>query len=417
MTALPLQGLCVLDLSRVLAGPSAAQTLADLGADVIKIERPGAGDDTRLMGPHLPRPPNGAGNGGDNGDAEVGLVDRSAYFWSVNRGKRSVAIDLADPDGADLVRGLACHADVLIENFKVDTLARYRLGYADLAALNPGLVYCSITGFGQTGPYRARAGYDSIVQAVGGLMSLTGDSDSGPMRAGVPMIDIMTGLYATTAILAALRHRETSKRGQHIDLSLLDTMVSALTFVGVDHLATGKVPPRTGTRNGVTHPSGLYDCADGQAMILVGNDQQWGKLCGALGLDALAADPRFATSPLRVANAAALDAVLRPALKARPLQACLDAFEAAGVPAGPVNDLTALFADPHVQARGAVVAIDHPGLGPVASLASPMRFSETPVRHDRRPALLGEHTRETLAERLGLDAARLDALAAKGTIQ
>ena len=405
----PLDGVRVLDLSRVLAGPSAAQTLADLGADVIKIERPGGGDDTRMMGPHLPGP-------------DVELVNRSAYFWSVNRGKRSVVIDLADPDGADLVRGLACHVDVLIENFKVGTLARYRLGYADLAALNPRLVYVSITGFGQTGPYRGRAGYDSIVQAVGGLMSLTGDAGAGPMRAGVPMIDIMTGLYASTAILAALRLRDStgqagSGRGQHIDLSLLDTMVSSLGFIGVDHLATGKVPPRTGTRNGVTHPSGLYDCADGQAMIIAGNEDQFRRLCGALGLDALATEPRFATSPKRVANAAALDAVLRPAMKALPLQHCLDAFEKAGVPAGPVNDLASLFADPHVRARGTVVEIEHPQLGPVKSLASPMRLSETPVRYNRRPALLGEHTREALAELLGLDEARLDALAAKGTIQ
>ncbi len=400
----PLEGIRVLDLSRVLAGPSAAQTLADLGAEVIKIERPGMGDDTRLMGPHFPGP-------------DVDLVDRSAYFWAVNRGKRSVAIDLADPDGADLVRGLACRADVLVENFKVDTLARYRLGYADLAALNPRLVYASITGFGQTGPYRARAGYDSIIQAVGGLMSLTGEPDAGPMRAGVPMIDIMTGLYASTAILAALRLRETTGRGQHIDLSLLDTMISALSYIGVTHLATGAVPPRTGTRNGVTHPSGLYDCADGQAMVLAGNDEQFRKLCGALGLDALAKDPRFASSPLRVANAAALDAVLRPAMKVLPLQHCLDALERAGVPAGPVNDLSSLFADPQVRARGTVVDIDHPQLGAIASLASPMRMSETPVRYDRRPALLGEHTRETLGELLGLDEARLDTLTAKGTIQ
>jgi len=404
MMPLPLEGIRVLDLSRVLAGPSAAQTLADLGAEVIKIERPGAGDDTRLMGPHLPGP-------------EVELVDRSAYFWAVNRGKRSVAIDLADPDGADLVRGLACHADVLIENFKVDTLARYRLGYADLAALNPRIVYASITGFGQTGPYRARAGYDSIIQAVGGLMSLTGEAGAGPMRAGVPMIDIMTGLYASTAILAALRLRDSTGKGQHIDLSLLDTMVSALSYVGVAHLATGTVPPRTGTRNGVTHPSGIYDCADGQAMIIAGNDEQFRKLCGALGLDDLPKDPRFGSSPLRVANAAALDAVLGPAMRALPLQRCLDAFERAGVPAGPINDLPSLFADPHVQAREAVVPIEHPQLGPIASLASPMRLSDTPVRYDRRPALLGEHTRETLRDLLGLDESRLDALAARGTIQ
>ena len=402
-----LEGIRVLDLSRVLAGPSAAQTLADLGAEVIKIERPAVGDDTRLMGPHFP---------GGTGE----LVDRSAYFWAANRGKRSVAIDLANAEGADLVRGLAAKADVLIENFKVGTLERYRLGGKDLAAINPRLVYCSITGFGHTGPYRARAGYDSIIQAMGGLMSITGEPDGqqggGPQRAGVPMIDILTGLYASTAILAALRHRDRSGVGQQIDLSLLDVMVSSLSYFAVDHLASGRVPQRTGSRNPVTHPSGIYACRDGRIMIIAGNDDQFRRLCGVLDLPALAGDPRFASSPLRVANRAALDAVVEPAIAGRTVLDCLTAFEAAGLPAGPINDVGQVFADPQVQAREAVVHFDHPDLGAVACLASPMRMSQTPVRYDRRPAQLGEHTRETLAALLGLGDEAIDALHARGVV-
>lgn len=402
----PLEGVRVLDLSRVLAGPTAAQTLADLGAEVIKIERPAIGDDTRLMGPHF------------QGDTD--LVDRSAYFWAVNRGKDSVAIDLATAEGADLVRGLAARADVLIENFKVGALDRYGLGAADLAAINPRLVYCSITGFGQTGPYRHRAGYDSIIQAMGGLMSITGEPDGnpggGPQRAGVPMIDIMTGLYASTAILAALRHRDRTGQGQHIDLALLDVMVSSLSYFGVGHLASGRVPERTGTRNPVTHPSGIYDCSDGQIMIIAGNDEQFRRLCGVLGLPALAKDPRFATSPDRVANARALDEIVGPILAARTLQDCLASFEKAGLPAGPINDLGRVFADSHVRERGAVVSFDHPAIGAVDCLASPMRLSATPVRYDRRPAMLGEHTRQTLRDLLGLSDRELDSLQSKGAI-
>lgn len=396
-----LEGIRVLDLSRVLAGPTAAQTLADLGAEVIKIERPAVGDDTRLMGPHFAAD-----------DAE--LVDRSAYFWAVNRGKRSLAVDLADPDGADIVRGLAAKSDVLIENFKVGTLARYRLGPADLAAINPRLVYCSVTGFGQTGPYRTRAGYDSIIQAMGGLMSITGEPDGGPQRAGVPMIDIMTGLYASTAILAALRHRDRTGKGQWIDLALLDVMVSSLSYFAVNHLASGHVPGRTGTRNAVTHPSGIYACRDGELMIIAGNDDQFRRLCKALDMPALADDPRFGSSPARVANAAALDAIIEPAMAARSLQDCFEAFERAGVPAGPINDLARVFADPHVAARGAVVNFEAPG--GVACLASPMRLSATPVQYDRPPPALGADTDTTLQDLLGLSAQRIDALRARRTI-
>ena len=402
----PLEGIRVLDLSRVLAGPTAAQALADLGAEVIKIERPAIGDDTRLIGPHF------AGSGE--------LVDRSAYYWAVNRGKQSVAIDLADPDGADLVRGLAAKADVLIENFKVGALGRYGLGPADLAAINPRLVYCSITGFGQSGPYRHRPGYDSMIQAMGGLMSLTGEPDGrpggGPQRAGVPMVDLLTGLYASTAILAALRHRDRTGEGQHVDLALLDVMVSSLSFLGVDHLASGRMPARTGTRNAVTHPSGIYDCRDGQIMMIIGNDEQFRRLCGALGLPDLVRDPRFGSSPDRVVHAADLDALIGPVLATRPLADWLAAFETAGLPASPVNDIAAVFADEQVRQRGAIVSFEHPEIGAVGCLASPMRLSATPVQYDRRPATLGEHTRQVLHEDLGLSDEAIDALKAKGAI-
>ena len=309
---------------------------------------------------------------------------------------------------------------MLVENFKVGALARYGLGHADLAAINPRLIYCSITGFGQTGPYRARPGYDSIIQAMGGLMSVSGEPDGspggGPQRAGVPMIDIMTGVYASTAILAALRHRDRSGIGQQIDLSLLDVMVSSLSYFAVDHLASGRVPQRTGSRNPVTHPSGIYACRDGRIMIIAGNDDQFRRLCAVLEMPALAGDPRFASSPLRVANRAALDALVEPAIARRTVLDSLTAFEAAGLPAGPINDVGQVFADPQVQARGAVVHFDDPDLGAVACLASPMRMSQTPVRYDGRPAQLGEHTRATLSTLLGLGDEAIDALQARGAV-
>lgn len=396
-----LEGVRVLDLSRVLAGPTAAQTLADLGAETIKIERPAVGDDTRLMGPHFAAD-------------EASLVDRSAYFWAVNRGKRSVAVDLAQSDGADIVRGLAAKADVLIENFKVGALDRYRLGYADLASINPRLIYCSVTGFGQTGPYRSRAGYDSIVQAMGGLMSITGEADGGPQRVGVPMIDIMTGLYAATSILAALRHRDRTGQGQHIDLALLDVMVSSLSYFAVDHLASGRTHRRTGTRNPVTHPSGIYACRDGELMIIAGNDDQFRRLCGALGMPELVTDSRFGSSPARVANRALLDTIIEPAMAKRSVIECFEAFEKAGVPAGPINDVASVFADPHVRMRGAVVTFAEENGAPC--LASPMRLSATPVVYDRAPPALGADTVAILRDLLDLPEKRIEALRNKGTI-
>lgn len=401
-----LEGVRVLDISRVIAGPLAAQTLADLGAEVIKIERPGIGDDTRTMGPHF-------------GDGE-GLVDRSAFFWAFNRGKRSVAIDLSSVEGAGLVRELARKVDVVIENFKVGVLDRYGLGYGDLAKENPGLIYCSITGFGQTGPYSSRAGYDTVVQAMGGLMSLTGEpsgAGGGPQRAGMPLIDMMTGIYASTAIMAALRHRDRTGHGQRIDVGLLDVMVSALSYAGVDYLTMGRVQPRVGTRSPVTYPSGVYACCDGQIIVIVGNDDQFARFCRVLGRADLINDPRFSTSPERVRNSEALDDAIVPEIAGRTKQQCLEALESAGIPAGPINDLPQVFSDPHVRARNSVVQMQHPTQGPVQCLASPMRLSESPVRQDERPPLLGEHTQEVLRNLAGLQDEEIESFRTRRFIQ
>lgn len=407
MTHRSLEGVRVLDISRVIAGPLAAQTLADLGAEVIKIERPGTGDDTRTMGPHF----------GDDGR----LVDRSAFFWAFNRGKRSIAVDLADTEAADLVRQLAGQADVIIQNFKVGVLDRYGLGYGDLSKVNPRLIYCSITGFGQTGPYRERAGYDTVVQAMGGLMSLTGEPDdgpgSGPQRAGMPVIDMMTGIYASTAILAALRHSDRTGQGQLIDIALLDVMVSALSYAGVDYLTSGRVQQRVGARSPVTYPSGVYSCSDGQIIVIVGNDDQFARFCKVLGMADLPADPRFASSPDRVRNRHALDDIVVPEIVRCKKQQCLDAFEKAGIPAGPINDIPQVFADPHVLARGSVVEMQHPSLGSVRCLASPIRLSGSPVCQDGRPPMLGEHTHEVLRDLLELSDTRIENLRTRRLIQ
>jgi crotonobetainyl-CoA:carnitine CoA-transferase CaiB-like acyl-CoA transferase len=409
-----LQGLRVLDLSRVLAGPWCAQMLADLGAEVIKLERPHTGDDSRRWEPSFPTNGNGEGEGEGEGERT------SAYFCAANRGKRSVTVNLASDEGADIVRRLAAVSDVIIENYKADDLARYGLDYARLAEINPRLVYCSITGFGQTGPYRARAGYDTIIQAMGGLMSLTGERDDlpggGPQRAGLPAIDIMTGVYAAFAILAALRHRDVSGRGQHLDLSLLDVQVSSLAYFGLNFLTTGRVQRRTGNTNPVTHPSGVYACADGQIVVLVGNDEQFTRFCRVLGLPELAGEARFASSGLRVENSAALNAIIGPVLRAAPAAAWAAALEKAGVPCGPINDMAGVFADPHVRARGAVGSVHHPAIGEIPILASPVRMSATPVRYDLPPPVLGEHTGEVLERVLGLPEEEVGRLREKGIL-
>ncbi|BAT59458.1 succinyl-CoA:(R)-benzylsuccinate CoA-transferase subunit BbsF [Variibacter gotjawalensis] len=406
MITRPLEGVRVLDLSRVIAGPLACQMLADLGADVIKIERPQVGDDTRMMGPHF----------GSNGP----LTDRSAAFWAFNRGKRSVAIDFATEEGAALVQKIALQCDVIVENFKVDTLSRYGLGYQNLARLKPSIVYCSVTGFGQTGPYRTRGGYDPVIQAFGGLMSLTGEPDEaggGPQRAGLPLIDIMTGVNASSAILGALRFREQTGAGQYIDMALLDVMLSALSYVGVDYLTCGRIQPRAGSRSPVAYPSGVFDCRDGQVMLVVGNEQQFRRFCETLGVQDLLDDKRFVSPQLRVANRPMLDEIIVPRLADRLVEECLAAFESAGIPAGPINTLPDIFADSHVRARGNVVALEHPQAGPISLIASPLRLDGTPVPHDTRPPMLAEHTADVLGDMAGLSDTALQALEAKHVIQ
>jgi crotonobetainyl-CoA:carnitine CoA-transferase CaiB-like acyl-CoA transferase len=340
----PLAGLRVLELARILAGPWAGQLLADLGAEVVKVERPGVGDDTRHWGP--PFAADGA----------------AAYFHACNRGKSSVAIDLESKDGQAAVRELAAEADVLIENFKVGGLARFGLDYATLSALNPGLIYCSITGFGQDGPYAQRGGYDFIIQGMGGAMSLTGEPDGAPQKSGVAYADLFTGLYATVAILAALRGREASGRGAHIDMALLDTQVAVLGNQALNWMVSGEVPRRMGNGHANLAPYQAFSLADGDIIVAVGNDAQFARLCGILGLAPLAEEERFRTNPARVVNRAALIPLLESAMRGRRRQEFAAALEAAGIPAGPVNAIDAVFADPQVVHRGLRIKGDAPGL-------------------------------------------------------
>jgi crotonobetainyl-CoA:carnitine CoA-transferase CaiB-like acyl-CoA transferase len=396
-----LAGVRVLDLSRVLAGPWATQLLADLGAEVIKIEKPGEGDETRAWGPPWLE---------NNGAREA------AYFLSANRGKRSVTIDIARPEGAVLVTRLAAQSDVLIENFKVGGLAKYGLDYASLAAANPGLVYCSITGFGQDGPYADRPGYDFVIQAMGGLMSLTGDAEGAPMKAGVALTDLVTGLYAANAIQAALRHRDRTGQGQHIDVALLDVQVAALANQALNYLVSGANPRRWGNAHPNIAPYQSFATLDGDIAIAAGNDGQFARLCEVLGLRELPADPRFTGNAERVVNRAALIAALQAAFAADTTAEWLKRLHAAGVPAGAVNRLDAVFADPQVVHRGLATTLPHPTLGAAPGVACPIRLSQTPVGAVTAPPPLGHDTRAVLAERLGLDAMALDRLEADGVL-
>ena len=407
-----LAGVRVLDLSRVLAGPWCTQTLADLGADVIKVERPpGAGhpggDDTRSWGPPYLK------------DAKGQDTTEAAYYLGANRNKRSVTIDLAQPAGQALVRQLAARSDVLVENFKVGDMARYGLDAQTLCAANPRLVVCSITGFGQTGPYRERAGYDYAVQGLGGLMSVTGERDDlpggGPQKVGVAVADLFTGMYATVAILAALRHRDATGQGQAIDMALLDTQVAMLANLGASYLATGQAPRRAGNAHQNIVPYQVFEVADGHLILAVGNDGQFSRFCGVAGCQGLALDPRFATNRLRVEHRAELVPLLATRLRQRKRADWLAALEAATVPCGPINDLDQVFADPQVQARGMQQVMPHPLSDRLSLVASPMKLSATPVQLVRPPPLLGQHTDEVLAE-LGVDESARQALRAQGVI-
>jgi len=403
-----LSHLRVLDLSRVLAGPWAAQNLADLGAEVIKIERPGRGDDTRSWGPPYLH------------DHAGGETREAAYYLAANRGKRSVTVDITRPEGQAIVRALAAQSDILLENYKVGGLAKYGLDYASLHELNPRLIYCSITGFGQSGPYRERAGYDFIIQAMGGLMSLTGERDDlpggGPQKVGVAFADLTTGLYATIAILAALAYRERSGEGQHIDMALLDVQVALVANMGSNYLCSGRVPHRYGNAHANIVPYGVFPCRDGQLVLAVGNDEQFRRFCTVAGCGELADDARFARNRDRVVNREALQPLLEAALRRRDGRDWMEALEAVGVPCGPINDLAQVFADPQVRARGMQVELPHAQAGTVPLVGSPMKFSASPVRYQRPPPLLGEHTSEVLGERLGYDATTLQALHEQGVI-
>ena len=396
----------VLDLSRVLAGPWASQTLGDLGADVLKVEKPGSGDDTRGWGPPFV-------------EGEGGGVRQSAYFLSANRNKQSVAIDMANPAGAALIRRLATEADIVLENFKVGGLKRYGLDYESLKAINPRLIYCSITGFGQEGPYAERAGYDFMIQAMGGLMSLTGEPDAaggGPVKVGVALADIMTGLYATIGCLAALSARDKTGTGQQIDIALMDVQVATLANQALNFLASGIAPGRMGNAHPNIVPYQAFAVADGHIVLAVGNDEQFRRFAAIAGAPDWATDPRFATNAARVANRAALIDLIRPAMLTRPLDDWRSALEAAGVPCGPINTLDRVFDDAHVKDHRLALELPHPALGPVPSVASPLRLSETPVDYRSAPPLLGEQTDEALARWLGANGAELAALRAEGAI-
>jgi glutaryl-CoA transferase len=400
----PLSHIKVLDLSRVLAGPWAGQNLADLGAEVIKVERPKAGDDSRAFGPPWVK------------DREGRDTKDSAYFTSANRGKKSITVNISTPAGQEIVRSLASTSDVLIENYKFGDLARYGLGYDDLRALNPGLIYCSVTGFGQTGPYRERPGYDFMIQGMGGMMSVTGDAQGEPMRAGVPVADIITGMYASIAICAALAHRARTGAGQHLDLALLDSQIALLAYQNTNYFATGRSPARIGNLHPNIVPYQPFRTADGEVIIACGNDNLYRKFCEAAACPELAADARFATNGKRVENRAELTRLLQGIFAKRSTREWLELLEAAGVPNGPINDVAQVFAEPQVKARGVRVELDHPTAGKLPTVASPMRFSATPLQHKLAPPLLGQHTEEILRGRLGRSAAQIAALRAEGVV-
>ena len=396
----PLAGLRVLDLTRVLAGPTCTQMLGDLGAEVIKIERPGAGDDTRGF-----RPPVMPGTG------------ESAYFVGANRNKQSVTLDIASPEGQAIVRRLLARCDILVENFKVGTLARYGLGWEQLHADFPGLVYCSITGFGQTGPYAPRPGYDGLIQAFGGVMSLTGEPDGLPQKVGVPVADLFAGLYGCIGILAALRHRDRTGEGQQIDIGMLDTSVAWLANQAMNYLATGENPPRLGNQHPNIAPYQVFPTKDGHIVLSIGNDPTFRRFCEGF-CPALADEPRFATNALRVANRDAVTDALTPVMAQFSTREWVERLEALKIGCGPINRLSEVFADPHVLARGMVVEMPHPEgeAGVVKVVANPVKLSATPAAYRITPPALGEHTDAVLGGMLGMDAAEIAALREKGIV-
>jgi crotonobetainyl-CoA:carnitine CoA-transferase CaiB-like acyl-CoA transferase len=396
----PLRNIKVFDLTRVLAGPTCVQMLADLGADVVKIERPGAGDDTRGFAPPF-----------------MPGTKESAYFVGVNRNKRSVTLDISRPEGQEIACGLIAQSDILVENFKVGTLARYGLGYAQLHEKFPGLVYCSITGFGQTGPYAERPGYDSLIQAMGGVMSLTGEPDGPPQKVGVPLADVFAGLYGCIGILAALRHRDATGQGQQIDIGMFDTHMAWLANQGMNYLATGENPPRLGNQHPNIVPYQVFPTSDGFIVLSIANDPTFKRFCENVGLGHLIGDARFDTNAARVENRKLVSEAITPVMRTRTTAEWVKRLEELKVGCGPINTVRDAFADPQIVARGAVVHMPHPSTPDgVDVIANPVRLSETPADYRLPPPLLGEHTDEILSERLGFDAAKLAALRKNGVI-
>ena len=401
-----LTGIRILDLSRVLAGPSCTQLLADLGADVIKVERPGVGDETRTWGPPFVS------------DADGNDTTEAGYYLSANRNKRSATIDMSRPEGVELVKQLLQGSDVLIENFKVGGLAKFGLAYDDLKDEFPGLVYCSITGFGQTGPYKARPGYDMLAQGIGGLISMTGEADRAPVKVPIAINDVMTGMYAAVSILAALRHKDATGQGQHIDLGLLDVQVGWLYNQGLNYLTGGEVPQRLGTAHPNTVPYQAFETADGHIIMAANNDAQFERFCKLAERIDLMADERFATNPARIRNRDVVTAEIAAIIKAKPSAYWIEELERIKLSVCPINTLDQVFEDPQVEARGMKIEMDHPlaGSGKVDLIGSPIKMSETPVSYRRPPPTLGQHTDEVLEEALGLDEVARAALRADGLI-
>ncbi|ABQ37107.1 MULTISPECIES: CaiB/BaiF CoA transferase family protein [Bradyrhizobium] len=408
MSALPLSGIKILDLTRVLAGPLSAQMLADLGAEVIKIERPGTGDDARAFGPPYLKDPDGKAN------------NNNSFYLCANRNKKSVTVNIASSDGQEIIRALAKDCDVFMENYKVGDLKRYGLDYEAIKAVNPDVIYCSVTGFGQTGPYAPRAGYDAIFQAMGGLMSVTGHMDgepgAGPMKVGPSIVDYMTGMNTSIGILSALYHRDVNGGGgQHVDVCLFDTVIASLSHYAQIFLVNGKSPPRRGTWGNGGMPAGVFRCTDGELMLVVGNDGQFARTCAVLGAPELATDPKFVKNNDRVVNGKEIMAIYAGLFLKNSVAHWLEQLEKAGVPCGPVNDFAHVFADPHVRSRGMEVKVEHPFEPQLSLIRNALTFSGTPITEYRAPPLLGADTQDVLSS-LGYDDAKIAALKQQGVV-
>jgi crotonobetainyl-CoA:carnitine CoA-transferase CaiB-like acyl-CoA transferase len=403
----PLSHIKVLDLSRILAGPWSGQVLADLGADVVKVERPGVGDDTRSWGPPFLK------------DADGVETRESGYYLSANRGKRSVTVDLNTLEGQQIVRALAAKSDILLENYKVGTLAKFGLDYASLKAVNPGLIYCSVTGFGQDGPKAENAAYDFMIQAMGGLMSVTGERDDlpggGPQKVGVPIVDLMTGMYTSVAVLAALARRAETGLGDYIDIGMLDVMVGSVANQGMNYLVSGKAPKRAGNKHPNIQPQDVFACADGHIVLVVGNDGQFARFCQVAGKPEWTQDERFSSNGARVRNRDTLLPLMIDLFREKPMGEWATLLDEAGVPCSPINTIPQVFEDEQVKHRGMLIELPHPTAGSVPQIRSPMRFAEAQLAFDRAPPLLGQHTAEVLSD-LGFDEARIARLARDGVI-